>query len=65
MALFDHNRALKHERIMAPEPFWIWWGLLSAFNGPDGSPRLRNAIGALKVLGKDADRSGAEEDARF
>jgi hypothetical protein len=52
MALFDKNRALALKRVLA-EQFEDLEGMMSAFNGPDGSTLIteRNKR-ALEVLGK-------------
>ncbi|OYV81103.1 MAG: hypothetical protein B7Z73_18480, partial [Planctomycetia bacterium 21-64-5] len=53
MALFDKNRALALKRVLAEE-FQDLEGMMSAFNGPDGSTLIteRNKR-ALAVLGKE------------
>jgi hypothetical protein len=64
MALFDKNRALALKRVLA-EQFEDLEGMMSAFNGPDGSTLIteRNKR-ALEVLGKEI-ASGKKELAIF
>jgi hypothetical protein len=64
MALFDKNRALALKRVLA-EQFEDMEGMMSAFNGPDGSTLIteRNKR-ALEVLGKEI-AAGKQELAIF
>lgn len=64
MALFDKNRAMALKRVLA-EQFEDMEGMMSAFNGPDGSTIIteRNKR-CLEVLGKEI-RSGKKHLAIF